>query len=158
MSLNAEERQEILQLLAAGKLTVDEAAALLAGAKQPEPMTEPQSATEDVVEKEPGPSAEVDDLVKVAPDAGAQQTPKNGDSGPSWLHVRVTDVNTGKNKVTVNVPLRLVRYGLAIGRRYAPELDALDWNQISGFLSAEKGMLVEVEDQEDGEHVQIYVD
>jgi hypothetical protein len=147
MSISAEERQEVLQLLAAGKITVDEAAAMLSGAKQPEAMKEVS------VEKEPAPTA-VDEYVKVEPDT----VPERSGSGPGWLHVRVTDMKTGKNKVQVNVPIRLVRYGLAIGRRYAPELEELDWNQISGFLSSEKGMLVEVEDEEDGEHVQIYVD
>jgi hypothetical protein len=154
MSITAEERQETLQMLADGKLSVDEAAALLAGSKQPESV-EPQPGKEPVVEQEPGP---VDDFVKVEPDAGLDYEPQGGRSGPGWLHVRVSDTKTGKSKVTVNVPMRLVRFGLAIGRRYAPELEELDWDEISGFLNSEKGMLVEVEDQEDGEHVQIYVD
>jgi len=143
MSISAQERQEVLQLLAEGKITVEEAAALLSGAKEPEATAE----------KEAAPAA-LDETIKLEP----EDAPEKSAGGPGWLHVRVSDMKTGKNKVLVNVPMRLVRYGLAIGRRYAPELEELDWNQISGFLSTEKGMLVEVEDEEDGEHVQIYVD
>lgn len=143
MSISAQERQEVLQLLAEGKITVEEAAALLSGAKE----------SEATAEKEAAPAA-LDETIKVEP----EDAPEKSAAGPGWLHVRVSDMKTGKNKVLVNVPMRLVRYGLAIGRRYAPELEELDWNQISGFLSTEKGMLVEVEDEEDGEHVQIYVD
>lgn len=158
MSISSEERQEILRLLAEGKLSVDEATALLTGAKEPDEMVETQAIKEAVAEKETGPSTQDDQFLKVEPDAGPEFAPKNGGSGPTWLHVRVNDMKTGKRKVTVNVPMRLVRYGLAIGRRYAPELEELDWEQLSGFLSADTGMLVEVEDEEDGEHVQIYVD
>ncbi len=99
-----------------------------------------------------------EDAVKVGPGPALARAGLDELSGPSWLHVRVNDLRTGKSRVSVNVPMRLVRYGLAIGRRYAPELDELDWEQISGLLGAEKGMLIEVEDQEDGEHVQIYID
>lgn len=158
MSISSEERQEILQMLAAGKITVDEAAAMLAGSKRPEQVFEEPAVEEAVAEKKLEPAGDVDEYIKVEPDAGRQYKAVNGGSGPTWLHIRVSDTKTGKSKVTVNLPMRLVRFGLAIGRRYAPELEELDWNEISSFLGAEKGMLVEVEDEEDGEHVQIFVD
>lgn len=157
MSITSEERQEILQLLAAGKVSVEEAAAMLSGTKTAEQIDEAHAGQEVTAKKVPDPTV-AEDAVKIGPDPGLAQTGLKEQSGPSWLRVRVSDIQTGKSKVSVNVPMRLVRFGLAIGRRYAPELDELDWEQISGFLSAEKGMLVEVEDQEDGDHVQIYVD
>ena len=100
----------------------------------------------------------LDDLIKVEPDHAQEFVGKQAATRPSWLRVRVSDMKTGKNKVTVNVPMRLVRFGLSVGSRFAPELEGLDWNEIDSYLSVEKGMLVDVQDEEDGEHVQIFVD
>lgn len=157
MTVSAEKRQEILELLATGKLTVDEAADLLSGGNQTEVKGVAEAEEEPIVQKEPAP-AELDDLIKVEPDPARAYASKSDGSRPSWLRVRVSDMKTGKNKVTVNVPMRLVRFGLSIGSHFAPELDGLDWDEIDSYLSAEKGMLVDVQDEEDGEHVQIFVD
>ena len=76
-----------------------------------------------------------------------------------WLHVRVTDLDTGQPRVTVNLPMSLVQVGLSIGSRFAPELDGLDWQMIADALNDETtGRLVEVEDLEKGERVQVYAD
>ena len=158
MSMSAKERQEILQLLATGKITVDEAADLLAGVSKPEVIVDKEPIDEPVAEKGPATAEDLDELIKVEPDPAQDFIGKRGGSRPSWLRVRVSDTKTGKNKVTVNVPLRLVRFGLSVGSRFAPELNELDWNEIDSYLGAEKGMLVDVQDEEDGEHVQIYVD
>ena len=145
---NAEKRQEILQLLATGKITVEEATKMLSGESQPE----------SIVEKQPKPASELDELIKVEPDPALKYTRKNGRTRPSWLRVRVSDMKTGKNKVTVNVPMRLVRFGMSVGSRFSPELEGLDWDELSEFLDSERGMLVDVQDEEDGEHVQIFVE
>lgn len=158
MSENAEKNQEILQLLADGKIDVDEAAAMLTAAKQSEQDFEVDPLTQPITQKEPDSTPDVEELIKVEPDPALKYTADSGSSPPSWLRVRVSDLKTGKKRVSVNVPMRLVRFGFAMGRRFAPELDELDWDEIDGFLSAEQGMLVDVRDEEDGEHVQIFVD
>ena len=129
MSLSTEKRTEILQLLADGKITADEAAELLSAA--PETTTEP------------------------APKA--VETAESNGREPRWLHVQVSDLNTGKSKVKVNIPLRMVKFGLGMGRRFAPELDGIDWNDLSRIMTEEDGVLVDVQDSEDGEHVRIFV-
>ena len=76
-----------------------------------------------------------------------------------WLHVRVTDLDTGQPKVTVNLPMSLVQVGLSIGSRFAPEIDGLDWQTIANALNDETtGRIVEVEDLEDGKRVEVYVE
>jgi hypothetical protein len=84
-------------------------------------------------------------------------------SGPTGrmrsLHVRVTNLDTGQHKVTVNLPMSLVQVGLSFGSRFAPELDGLDWQAIVDALNDETtGRLVEVEDLEKGERVEVYAD
>ncbi len=143
MDKSKNERQEILQLLATGKITATEAAELLDSANR----------------KDKG-ETNVHLPTSESPTTAALKEAENSSSSarPSWLHVKVTDLKTGKGKVTVNVPLGLVRYGFNIGRRYAPELDELDWDELAGAMYEESGVLVDVMDEEDGEHIQIYVD
>jgi hypothetical protein len=76
-----------------------------------------------------------------------------------WLHVRVTNLHSGRPKVSVNLPMSLVQAGLSLGARFAPELDDLDWQTIVDALNGEtEGKIVEVEDLEEGERVEVYVD
>ncbi len=146
MSLSSEERKDILQQLAEGEITIADASDLLNGRdfqgkdRLEQPFPEPdkplQITKEDILEKPASPQ-------------GGQ---------PRWFHIRVNDLKSGKNRVTVNIPLRLVNMGLKIGRRFAPELEAVDWQELKGTFKEEKGMLIDVTDESDGERVLIYVD
>ena len=81
-------------------------------------------------------------------------------SGQRWLRVRVTDLYTGRSKATVNIPFGLMDWGLRIGAQFAPEVGSYDLQELSRVLSEEgvDGKIVDVIDDEDGEHVEIYVD
>jgi hypothetical protein len=158
MSDSDEKRMEILQLLAAGKLTVDEAGDMLASVGQPEQAVEVDLSDETIFEKQPDQMNDVSERIKVEPDPALEATKSKAARRPSWLRVRVSDMKSGKNKVTVNVPMGLVRFGLAYGSRFAPELKGFEWDEIDDYLSTESGMLVDVHDEEDGEHVQIFVE
>ena len=135
-------RGEILELLANGKITAEEAARLLSEVKTEtaEPPTPPSPPS---VSEKPAPP----------------ETPTTPGKDPSWFKVRVRNMATGKNKVTVNIPLRMLKFGLKIGGRFSPELEGLDWDEIQGMMKdIQTGMLVEVMDEEDGEHVQVYLE
>jgi DUF4097 and DUF4098 domain-containing protein YvlB len=77
-------------------------------------------------------------------------------SGASWLRIRVTDMVTGKAKATVNLPIGLVDAGLNIASQYAPdvEFDQL----IEAIHAGAEGKIIDVMDEEDGEHVEIYIE
>ena len=78
---------------------------------------------------------------------------------PNWFHVRVSDLATGKNKVNVNLPFSLVRAGIKVGAHLTPELHDVDWEEVvSAIQEGVPGRIVEVEDEEDGEKVEIYVE
>jgi hypothetical protein len=80
-------------------------------------------------------------------------------STPRWFRVRVTDLETGKDKVNVNLPMSLVDVGTRMGARFAPELDELDFDEIiEQIRSGAQGKIIEVEDVEEGERVEIYVE
>jgi hypothetical protein len=74
-----------------------------------------------------------------------------------WLRVRVTDLNTGKRKVSVNIPLKLMKWGFRFGSRFAPELQDVDLEDLVADLEQHaEGRLVEVEDEADNQRVEIF--
>jgi hypothetical protein len=76
--------------------------------------------------------------------------------GARWLRVRVTDMVTGKPKATVNLPLGLVDAGMNIASKYAPDI-AFD-ELIASINDGAQGKIIDVIDEEDGEHVEIFIE
>jgi hypothetical protein len=90
---------------------------------------------------------------------GPSETKTPTGRSPRWFHVRVTNLETGKDKVKVNLPMPLVKAGIKIGARYASDAEEIDWEElIAAVQEGASGKLVEVEDQEGGERVEVYVD
>jgi hypothetical protein len=82
-----------------------------------------------------------------------------GRLGRGWLRVRVTDMSTNRPKVNVNLPLSLMDAGLKIGAQYAPELAGIDLSEfIEEIKGGAQGKIIDVIDEEDGEHVEIFVE
>jgi hypothetical protein len=79
--------------------------------------------------------------------------------GPRWFRVRVTDMTTGKTKTSVNIPLGLMEWGVQIGAQFAPEVGDFNWDQLSEMLQeGVEGKIIDVVDEEDGEHVEIFIE
>jgi hypothetical protein len=91
---------------------------------------------------------------------GEDRSPTPAKSGgPNWFRVRVTDLVTGKAKATVNIPLGLMDWGLKIGAQFAPEVSDVNLTQLGEALrSGVEGKIIDVVDEEDGEHVEIFVE
>jgi hypothetical protein len=76
-----------------------------------------------------------------------------------WLHVRVTQLDTGRTRVNVNVPLSWVDIGMRIGARYQPDIAGIDWAEVVELIkSGANGRIVEVEDLDDNERVEVFVE
>ena len=85
--------------------------------------------------------------------------PRTKAGTPRWLRVRVTDVDSGRSKATVQIPLSLVDAGMKIGAHFAPELEEIDMDSImEAFHSGMSGKIIDVLDEEDGEHVEIFIE
>jgi hypothetical protein len=85
--------------------------------------------------------------------------PVGGPGAPRWLRIRVTDIRTGRSKASVQIPLALVDAGMKIGAHYAPEVEGVDMtNVMEALRSGVTGKIIDVTDDEDGEHVEIYVE
>lgn len=127
----AEERLRILKMVQEGKITAEEAIQLI-------------------------------DALDVHPDPLAPPLPPEPPAPPrmgKWLRVRVTDTNTGKVRVNVRLPINVISAGLKMGAKFSPEVEGLDMEQLMGFIrSGEVGQVVDVLDEEDGEHVEVFVE
>jgi hypothetical protein len=99
-------------------------------------------------------------LAALEPETAPQRHSLAGEpSEPRWFRVRVTDLETGRNKVNVNLPMSLVEVGTRMGARFSPELEGLDFHDIINQVkSGAQGKIVEVEDMDGGERVEIYVE
>ena len=128
-----EERMKILKMIEDGKVSAEDGAKLLAALDDSRKQTRPTPP--------------------MPPPSGG--TTANG----RWLRIRVTDAATGKSKVNVNIPMGLVNVGLKMGAKFAPEVDGMDVQQITEAInSGMTGKIIDVVDDEDGEHVEIFVE
>ena len=90
---------------------------------------------------------------------GKRKRAPSVDAESRWLRVRVTDLATGKPKVNVNIPMRLVNVGLRVGARFIPDMEGVELQDLSRAL--EEGMtgkIIDVVDEEDNERVEIYAE
>ncbi len=126
---NSEERMKILKLIEEGKISAEEGAELLA-------------ALSDTRRGIPTPPR-----------------PPGAPGGARWLRVRVTDTRTGRSKASVQIPLALVDAGMKIGAHFAPEVQGVDMSNVMEALRmGVTGKIIDVTDEEDGEHVEIFVE
>jgi hypothetical protein len=124
----AEERMRILKMIDEGKINAEEGARLLSALSENRRGINPP-------------------------------TPPRIPGGARWLRVRVTDVATGRSKATVQIPIALLDAGMKIGAHFAPEVEGVDMPTIMEALrSGVTGKIVDVVDEKDGEHVEIFVE
>ena len=129
MMATTEERMKILKMIDEGKISAEEGAKLLSA------LSESRSR------------------------AMMGSSLSRGMGNARWLRVKVTDVATGRSKATVQIPIGLMEAGMKIGAHFAPEVEGVDMTQVMEALrSGMTGKLVDVIDEEDGEHVEIYVE
>lgn len=78
---------------------------------------------------------------------------------PRSLRIRVFDTRNDRLKANVNVPMSLVRVGLRLGARFAPELEGLDVAEIMEAINQGGcDKIIDVIDEERGERVEIYAE
>jgi hypothetical protein len=125
-----EERVKILQLVQDGKISADQGVQLLEALQDPlKHKTESPSGQPKVVQ------------------------------AARWFRVSVTDTDTGKIRVNVRLPVNLITAGVKMGARFSPEVEGLDMDQLMALIKAgEIGKIVDVVDEKDGEHVEVFLE
>jgi hypothetical protein len=86
-------------------------------------------------------------------------TGRPGEGSPRWVRIRVTDMATGRTRVNVNLPFSLVTAATKLGARFSPQTEDLDWEElIAAIKEGASGKIVDVEDDEGGEKVEVFVE
>ncbi|HET92350.1 MAG TPA: hypothetical protein ENN99_16665 [Chloroflexi bacterium] len=77
--------------------------------------------------------------------------------GLRQFRVRVTDLETGREKVELRMPWSLINVGINMGARFTR--DEIKLEELAGVIqSGAEGKLMDVVDEEDGERVEIFVE
>jgi len=88
-----------------------------------------------------------------------REPPRSEAAPPRWFRVRVTDLQSGKARVNVNIPMGLLEVGLKMGARFGSDIEGLDFSEVAEAIrQGVQGKILDVEDAEDGERVEIYVE
>lgn len=91
--------------------------------------------------------------------SGKAQTSTASAAEPRYLRVRVTSIDTGQVKANINIPMSLINVGLRMGARFAPDLEGLEFDEVmEAIRQGQRGKIIDVEDEEDGERVEIFVE
>ncbi len=75
-----------------------------------------------------------------------------------WLRVRVFSMATDKPKVNFSLPMGLVSVGLRLGAQFVPGLADVEDEIMAAVEEGTQGKILEVEDPEDGERVEIFIE
>ncbi len=76
-----------------------------------------------------------------------------------WLRVRITDLDSGKASVNVNLPLGLVNVGLKMGARFIPNMEGIQVEELAEALrQGMTGKIIDVVDEHEGQRVEVYVE
>jgi len=153
---SSEERLHILKMIQEGKLTAEQGAQLIEALEEnagAEPVGKPGGKPGTLPARpQPVDAAQTEAVRSEAAGPAAGR-------GQRWFRVRVTDTGTGKTRVNVRLPVHLVQAGLKMGARFSPEVQSLDPDQLMQFIkSGEVGKLLDVIDDEDGEHVEVFIE
>lgn len=144
-------RIEILQRLAAGEITVDEATRLLQQAA--EAPAEAPAQEMPAAEQPAGPAA------TSAPEPPERLEKRKAGGRARWLRIRVGKVGSEKDHVRINIPLGLVNAGVRLGAHFGNQKWVEAWDEMLESLErGETATLIEVDDERDGDRVRIYVD
>lgn len=107
---------------------------------------------------------------KLSPDDGAKLLAALDDSPPrrttasrtearQMFRVRVSDPTTGKTKVSASLPMSLVDAGLNIASNFTVNVDGVSMDEIREAIhSGMTGKIIDVVRDEDGEHVEVFVE
>lgn len=129
---STEERMRILMMIQEGKISAAEGARLIEA---------------------------LDDLSEPTPPKAPGNSEISSGKKPRYLRVLITDTDTSKARVNVRLPVSLINSGIRMGARFAPEIQGLDMEDLNTWMnSGEIGQIVDIFDEEDGEHIEVFLE
>lgn len=79
--------------------------------------------------------------------------------GNQMFRVRVSDPTSGKTKVSASLPMSLVDAGLNIASNFTVNVDGISMDEVREAINnGMTGKIIDVQRDEDGEHVEVFID
>jgi len=76
-----------------------------------------------------------------------------------FFRVRVTDTNTGEARVNVRLPVSVLSAGMKMGAHFSTEIQGLEPSDLMQLIrEGTIGKIVDVFDEKDGEHVEVFLE
>jgi hypothetical protein len=125
---SAEERLEVLRMVQNGQITASEGARLLETLQRHERDQEEE-----------------------------ERQPANQGQRMRLFHIRVIDLETGRQKIDMRIPWGLINVGVKMGARFAREEIKME-ELITAVQAGTKGEVMKLVDEEGGELVEIFVE
>ena len=76
-----------------------------------------------------------------------------------WFRVKVSDVDSGRVRVNIRLPVSVLSAGMKMGARFSPEIEGLDTERLLNLIhSTQVGKIVDAVDEKDGEHIEITIE
>ncbi len=88
----------------------------------------------------------------------AQPRERTRPASPRTLRVRVTDTASNRQKINVALPVGLINVGLKLGARLTPGGGAAVDTIMRAVASGATGRVYEMQDLEEGERIEIFVE
>lgn len=125
-----EEKMMILKMVQDGKISANEAAILL------ESLDSGSKKKED-----------------------KKQSDESRKTEGKFFRVSITDTTTGKSRANIRMPLSVMGIGMRFGAHFAPQIDGVESEQLMDAIrNGQVGKIIDVFDDDDGEHVEIYIE
>ncbi len=142
----AKNRQEILESVAQGEMSAVEAAQLLADVEKSD------DAIPTVVKV-------VTPETAAKPKAEPQSSKTSDATAPAWLRIHIRNADSGKKRVQVSIPYHLVKIGVKLSQGFLPEMKGINWQDaFDAIENGESGTIIDIEDENEGEHIHIFVE
>jgi len=90
-------------------------------------------------------------------DRPQKRHPESRGRGARQFRLRVTDLETGQEKIDMRMPWSLVNVGISMGARFARKEIKVD-EFAEAIQAGAEGKIMDVVDEEDGERVEIFVE
>lgn len=129
--MSEDERMMVLKLLKDGKITADEAAKLLETIDKTDPKKK---------------KAQVEEYEEIKGQG-------------KFFRVKITDATNGKIRANIRIPLSVMGAGAKFGAHFAPQINGIESEDLmKAVRDGEVGKILDVFDDEDNEHVEIYIE
>jgi hypothetical protein len=126
--ISSEDRLHVLEMIRAGNVTAEEGVKLLEALENRE--------------RKPNP-------VNISSHEGKQ-------SSPRWMRIIISDLDTGKEKINIRLPVNVVGAGFKMGAKFSPDINGYDAISIMQALeSGETGKVIDVCNNDSCERIEI---